>query len=155
MWGAGLETYTHVYTPPREILAATSRLNYEALAMRDVLAHTRAVFYPYMCRLLRCAVTIAAVMIGYDDMEVAARTTMRRRRLWSTISSTLTCDYVGSFLQLFFRYSMHLVVTINDLLLTGILVWHGRSSASVAYPTHIPWVVSEPSCIVLGLDLTL
>jgi hypothetical protein len=57
-----------------------------------------------------------------------------RRRSRSNTSSTSMHDYVGSLLQLFFRCSVRLVVTIHDLLLAGIIGWHGRSSASVAYP---------------------
>jgi hypothetical protein len=36
--------------------------------------------------------------------------------------------------QLFFRCTTCLVVMIYDLLLTSLLWWHGRSSASIAYP---------------------
>jgi hypothetical protein len=39
-------------------------------------------------------------LIGYDDVEVATRTTTRRRWLWSTTSSTPMRDYIGSLLQL-------------------------------------------------------
>jgi hypothetical protein len=131
MWGVGLWAHTLAYTPPCETLAAiSSRPNSEALATREVLAHPWAVLHPCTCGLCRGA----AALIGYDDVEVAVRTTMRRRRSWSTTSSTLTRDYVGSLLQLFFRCSACLVVTIHDLLLTSILRWHGKNSASVAYP---------------------
>jgi hypothetical protein len=65
------------YTPPHETLvAASSQLNSEALATRVVLAHPHVVFDPYMCGLHGGA----AALIGYDDVEVAVRTTMRRRR---------------------------------------------------------------------------
>jgi hypothetical protein len=70
----------------------------------------------------------------YDDMKFANGTTMRRRRSWSTTSSIPTCDYLGSSLQLLFRCTMRLVVTIYDLLLASFLGWHCRSSANVAYP---------------------
>jgi hypothetical protein len=66
-----------LYTPPRETLVvAASRLNSEALATRVVLAHPRVTFHPCMCGLCGGA----AVLIGYDHVEVAARTTTRRRR---------------------------------------------------------------------------
>jgi hypothetical protein len=119
------------YTPPRETLAvAASRPNSEALATRVVQAHPRATFHPRMCGLLGGTV----VLFDCDNVEVAVGMTTRRRRSWSTTSSTPTRDYVGSLLQLFFRCSVHLVVMIHDLLLASILGWHGRSSASVAYP---------------------
>jgi hypothetical protein len=65
---------THAYMPPHEILAATSsRPNSEALA-------ARVAFHPYACGLHRGTAAVAAVLIGYDDMEVAVVMTMRRRR---------------------------------------------------------------------------
>jgi hypothetical protein len=67
-------------------------------------------------------------------MEVAVGMTMRRRRSSTTTFTTPMRDYIGSLLQLFFRCSARLVVTIYDLLLASILGGHGRSSASVAYP---------------------
>jgi hypothetical protein len=88
-------------------------------------------FHPCMCGLCIGTAAVAAVWIGYDDVELVAGTTMRRRSC-STTSSISTCDYVVSLLQLFFHCSAHLVVTIHDLLLTSILRWHGRSSASAA-----------------------
>jgi hypothetical protein len=123
------------YMPPHETLATTSSwLNSKALAMRMVLAHPRATFHPCTCRLRRGTAAVVATVIGYDDMEVATGMTTRRRWSLLTTSSTSTRDYVGSLLQRFFRYSVCLVVMIHDLLLASILGWHGRSSASVAYP---------------------
>jgi hypothetical protein len=70
-----------VYTPPREILAAaSSRPNSEALVACVVLAHPRTVFYPCMYGLYRGTATVAAALIGYDDVEVTAGTSTRRRR---------------------------------------------------------------------------
>jgi hypothetical protein len=110
------------YTPPRETLATTSsQPNPETLAAREVLAHPRAAFHPYMCGLHGGATAVAAALIGYDDVEVAVGTTTRRRRSRSTTSSTPTRDYVVPLLQLFFRCSAYLVVTIHDLLLTSFL----------------------------------
>jgi hypothetical protein len=121
--------------PPRETLATTSsQLNSEALAVRVVLAHPRTVFHLRTCGLHRGAAVVAAALIGYDNVEVATETTTWRRWSWTTTSSTLTRDYVESLLQLFFRCSACLMVTIHDLILISILGWHGRSSASVAYP---------------------
>jgi hypothetical protein len=141
------------YMPPRETLAtASSRSNTEAQAVLVVLAHPHAAFHPCTCE-LHGGVT---ARIGYDDVEVAARMTTRRRWSWMTTSSTPICDCVGSLLQLFFRCSARLVVMIHDLLLTSIIVWHGRSSASVAYPflysgikavLHSSW--SGPCAIVI------
>jgi hypothetical protein len=37
-------------------------------------------FHPCTCGLCGDAVVIAAALIGYDDVEVAVGTTMRRRR---------------------------------------------------------------------------
>jgi hypothetical protein len=69
------------YTPPREILAvAASQQNSEALAVRVVLAHPRTTFHSYTCGLCGGAATVAAALIGCDDVEVAVRTTTRRRR---------------------------------------------------------------------------
>jgi hypothetical protein len=68
--GAETPTCHHVKT-----LAATSssRPNPKALAAREVLAHPHTVFHPD-------AAMIAAVLIGYDDMEVATGMTTRKRR---------------------------------------------------------------------------
>jgi hypothetical protein len=99
-----------------------------------VLAHPWTVFHPCTCRLRRGTAAVATALIGYDDVEVAAGTTMRSRQSWTTTSSTPMRDYVGSLLQLYICYSVRLVVTIHDLLLASILVWHNRCSASVAYP---------------------
>jgi hypothetical protein len=66
--------------PPRETLVATSpRPNFKALAMRVVLAHSHVTFHPYTCGLRRCAVTIAAALISYDEIKVAAETTTMKR----------------------------------------------------------------------------
>jgi hypothetical protein len=68
------------YTPPCETLAAaSSRPNFEALNVRVVLAHSHAVFHPYTCGLRGGTAAVAAMLIGYDDMEVAAGMTTRRR----------------------------------------------------------------------------
>jgi hypothetical protein len=119
------------YTPPcKTIAGASSQPNFEALAVHVVLLHPRAAFHRCMCGLHRGVVAL----ISYDDVEVAVGMTTRRRRSRITTSSTPTCGYIRSLLQLFFRCSVCLVVTIHDLLLASILGWHGRSSASVAYP---------------------
>jgi hypothetical protein len=53
--------------PPRETLAAASRPNPEALAVRVVIAHPRVVFHPCMCGLCGCVAAVTAALIGYDD----------------------------------------------------------------------------------------
>jgi hypothetical protein len=68
------------YTPPREILAAVSQPNSEALPTHVVLAHHRAVFHPCTCGLHRAIAAVDAMLIGYDHVEVAAETSTRRRR---------------------------------------------------------------------------
>jgi hypothetical protein len=71
----------HAYMPPRETLAAaSSRVNSEALDTRVVLAYSHAVFHPCMCELCRDIVVVAAALIGYDNIEIAAGTTTRRKR---------------------------------------------------------------------------
>jgi hypothetical protein len=66
--------------PPRETLAITSsQPNFEALATRVVLAHQCAAFYPCTCGHRRGAGVVATALIDYDDVEVAAGTTTRRR----------------------------------------------------------------------------
>jgi hypothetical protein len=123
-----------IYTPPRETLAATSsRPNSEALPACVVLEQPRAAFHPCTCGLYGGATAVASTLIGYDEVEVAARTTIWRRQSWTTTSSTPMCDYVGLLLQLFFYCLARLVVTIHDLLVACILGWHDRSSASIAY----------------------
>jgi hypothetical protein len=84
------------YTSPCETLAtASSRSNSKVLATRVVLAHPRAAFHPCTCGLRRGAAAVAVVLIGYDDVKVATRTTTRRRlysdtRLhWIAISTLL------------------------------------------------------------------
>jgi hypothetical protein len=69
------------YTPARETLsAAASRSNSEVLAARVVLAHPRTMFHPCMRGLYGGAATVAAALIGYDDVVVAVGTTTKRRR---------------------------------------------------------------------------
>jgi hypothetical protein len=66
--------------PPSETLAATSyQSNFEALATCMVLAHPCIAFYPYTCGLRRGAAAVAVMLIGYDDVKIAAETTTRRR----------------------------------------------------------------------------
>jgi hypothetical protein len=125
-----MPTHHHVKTLAA---ASSSRPNSEVLATREVLAHPHVTFHPCTCRLHGGDVAVAATQFGYDDVEVAARTTTRRRWSWSTTFSTPTRDYVGSLLQLLFHCSTHLVVMIHDFLVASILGWHGSSSASVAY----------------------
>jgi hypothetical protein len=69
------------YTPPCETLAvAASRQNSEALAVHMVLAHPCTTFHSYTCGLCGGAATVAATLIGCDDVEVAVGTITRRRR---------------------------------------------------------------------------
>jgi hypothetical protein len=83
-----------------------------------------------MCGLRKCVV----VLIGYDDVEVAAGTTTRMRRSRMTTYSTPTCDYVRSLLQLFFHYLARLVVTmIYDPFTCKFPGCNSRCSASIAY----------------------
>jgi hypothetical protein len=44
-----------------------------------MLAHPREAFHPYMCGLRGGTATVAATLLGYDDVEVAAGTITRRR----------------------------------------------------------------------------
>jgi hypothetical protein len=64
-------------------LAATSssRPNSEALTTCEVLAHPRVVSHPYTCGLCGGAAVIAATLINNNDVEVAVKTTMRRKQL--------------------------------------------------------------------------
>jgi hypothetical protein len=72
---------THVYTSPLETLAAaSSRLNFKALVVRVVLAHPHVTFHPCTCGLRKGAAAVPAMLISYDDVEVATRTTTRRRQ---------------------------------------------------------------------------
>jgi hypothetical protein len=105
----------------------------KALAAHKVLAHPHAAFHPFTCGLRGGAAAVAATLISYDDVEVAVGMTTRRRRAWSSTSSTPTRDYVEPLLQLFFLWSARLVVMIHSLLLASILGWHDRRSACVAY----------------------
>jgi hypothetical protein len=66
--------------PSRETLTTPSHWpNCEALAVRVVLAHPRAAFYPYKCGLCRGAAMVTVALIGYDDVKTAAEMTRRRR----------------------------------------------------------------------------
>jgi hypothetical protein len=64
-------------------LAATfsSWPNPKPLVAYKVLAHPRTAFHPCTCGLCVGADVVAAVLIGYDDVEVAVGMTTRRRRL--------------------------------------------------------------------------
>jgi hypothetical protein len=121
---------THAYTPPRENLSCHLLSGWpKILVACEMLAHSLVVFHPCTCG-LHVGTT---ALNGYDDVEVAAGTTTRRRRLWSTTFSTPMRYCVGSLLQLFFRCTARLVVTIHYFLLTSFLGWHDRYNASVAY----------------------
>jgi hypothetical protein len=142
MRGGGRGGWTP-YTPPCENLATTSsQPNFEALAMCVVLAHPCAAFHRCTCGLRRCAVVVAAALISYDHIKVAAEMTTRRRQSWLTTSSTSMHDYVGSLipyigslLQLIFHCATHLVVTmIYDPFTCKFPECNGRCRASVAYP---------------------
>jgi hypothetical protein len=52
----------------------------EALAARVVLTHPHAGFHPCTCELHGGAAVIAAALISYDNVEVAAQMTTGRRR---------------------------------------------------------------------------
>jgi hypothetical protein len=66
--------------PPRETLAITaSRPNSEALAARVVLAHPHTEFHLCTCGLHGGAIVVVATLISYNNVDVAAGTTMRRR----------------------------------------------------------------------------
>jgi hypothetical protein len=71
----GTPTCHHVTT----LAATSSQLDLETLAACEVLANPHAVFHSYTCRLRGGVVMVSAAMIGYDDMEVVAGTTTRRR----------------------------------------------------------------------------
>jgi hypothetical protein len=72
-------------------------------------------------------------------VEVAVVTTMRRRRSWSTNCSTPTRDYVGSLLQLYFRCSVRLVVTMMyNPFICKFSECNNRYSVRVAYPALRP-----------------
>jgi hypothetical protein len=118
------------------------------------LAYSRVAFHPYMCKLRRDATMVAAALIGYDDVKVAIGTTTQRRRLWVTTSSTPTCDYVGSLLQLFFRCSARLVVTtIYNPFTCKFSRCNSRYSVNIAYSfpySTVCWVV-----VVFVLVVTL
>jgi hypothetical protein len=119
--------------------------------MCEVLTHPHTIFHPYTCGLYGGAVTIAAALIYYDNVKVAAGMTTRRRRSWSTISSTPMRDYVGSLLQLFLHCPTRLVVTIHDLLLSSILGWHSRSSTSVAYLYPYSGIIAKSKNIIFTI----
>jgi hypothetical protein len=75
--GAHTPTHHHMKT-----VAATSSSwpHFEALTAHEVLAHPCAVFHPCTGGLGGGTIVVAAVLIGYDDVEVAIGMTMRRRR---------------------------------------------------------------------------
>jgi hypothetical protein len=75
--GAARGTHTPTRYHVKTLDTTSSQPNPEILAVREVLAHPHAVFYPYTCGLRRGA---AAVLISYDDVEVAIRMITRRRR---------------------------------------------------------------------------
>jgi hypothetical protein len=60
--------------------ASSSRPNSKALAMREEIAHPHMTFHPCMFGLCGGAAAVAAAVIGYDNVEVAARMNMSKRR---------------------------------------------------------------------------
>jgi hypothetical protein len=72
---------TQAHTPPCETVATTSsRPNPKILVVREVLAHPRTIFHSYTCELYGGASAVATALIIYDDVEVTAGMTTRRRR---------------------------------------------------------------------------
>jgi hypothetical protein len=66
--------------PTRETLVIVSSWpNFEALAAHVVLAQPRAAFHLCTWGLCRGVATVATTLIDYDEVEVATRTTTRRR----------------------------------------------------------------------------
>jgi hypothetical protein len=63
----------------KTIATTSSRPDSKTLATREVLAHPCTSFHPYTCELLGGVVVVATALISYDDVEVAARKTTRRR----------------------------------------------------------------------------
>jgi hypothetical protein len=147
---------TYAYMPPRETLCVvSSQSNFKVLTARVVLAHLHATFSPCTYGLHRGTAAVTAVLIGYDDVEVAAGTTTQRRRSWTTTSPTPTRDYVGSLPQLFFRCSARLVVTtIYDPFIFKFPGCNGRCSASAAYPSPYSGIRAVLHSF-FGLDLLL
>jgi hypothetical protein len=69
-----------LYMPPHKTLAAiSSRPNFKTLATHVMLAHPHVAFHPCTCGLHRGAAAVAAALIGYDHVKVAAETTTRSR----------------------------------------------------------------------------
>jgi hypothetical protein len=93
------------------------------------------VFHPYTCGLRGGAIAVAATLIGYNNRGGCCWEIPESKTIVIDYSSTPTCDYIGSLLQFFFRYSAHLVImTIYDPFTCKFPGWNGRYSASVAYP---------------------
>jgi hypothetical protein len=67
--GVGANTRHHVKT----LVATSSPPNLEILAVREVLAHPRAVFYPCTCGLRGDVAAVAIALIGYDDVGLLPR----------------------------------------------------------------------------------
>jgi hypothetical protein len=142
-------THTPICNHVKTLAATSCRPNPETPATCEVLAHPRAAFHPYTCGLRGVAATVAAALISYDDVRLLSRRPQgrdNRDRLlpvyWRVTTLDryfnyyiLMCDYVKPLLQLFFLYSMRLVVTIHDLLFTSFIRCHGRNSAGIAYST--------------------
>jgi hypothetical protein len=104
----------------------------KTLAAQGASTPTRGVPSLYVWTLWRCCYgCCCADRLRWHGVVVV--TTTRRRRSWSTTFSTLTRNYIGPLLQLFFCCSTHLVVMVYDLLLVSFLGWHSRCSVSIAY----------------------
>jgi hypothetical protein len=79
--GVGLVANIRLHATTWKTLTATnsSRPNPEALVAHEVLAHPYMTFYSCKCGLRGGAAAVAATLIVYDDVEIADRTTTRRR----------------------------------------------------------------------------
>jgi hypothetical protein len=80
MRGGARDGLTKCKPPCETLAAASSQPNSKALAAHVVLAHPPAVFHPCTCGLRGGTVTVDAVLISYNDVEVAIGTTTRWRR---------------------------------------------------------------------------
>jgi hypothetical protein len=74
-------------------------------------------------------------------MEVATGKPARRRRSVLTTSSTPTCNYIRSLLQLFYCLVRLVVTTIYDPFTCKFPGCNDRCSASIAYP--FPYIVGH------------
>jgi hypothetical protein len=71
--GGARDAYMSTHHLVTTLATTSSWPDSKTLVAYEVLAHPRVAFHPCMCRLCEDATTVAAPLIGYDDLGLLPR----------------------------------------------------------------------------------